>query len=96
MSFAQLAIDLILVVPFVASACAIFLATRAVLKGEVISTSRFLLKRKILSSVNPIQFWTEIGMYYLAAVFLLLLGLMFFNIAPAWFYELMLHKSKHG
>jgi hypothetical protein len=96
MSLAQFAIDLILAVSFVASACAIFLATRAVVKGEVISTSRFLPKRKILSSVNPIQFWTEIAFYHVAAVFLLLLGLMFFNIAPNWFYELMLHKSKPG
>jgi hypothetical protein len=75
-SFAQLAIDLILVVPLLAGACAIFMAIRAVVKGEVAGGGGRYSVKTIYRSVNPIQFWIEIGLYCAAGIFLLLLGLL--------------------
>jgi hypothetical protein len=95
MSFAQLVIDLIMVVPFLASTCAIVMAIRGVVKGKLRSSSRFYPMRTLYRSANPIQFWVEIGLYCASAIFLLLMGLLFFDHAPNWFYVLMLHKSNH-
>jgi hypothetical protein len=94
MSFPQLVIDLIMGIPFLASGCAIVMAIRGVVKGKLRSSSRFGLMRTLHRSANANQFWIEIGLYCVSAIFLLLMGLMFFEHAPNWFYELMLHKSK--
>jgi hypothetical protein len=96
MFFAQLAIDFIMCIPLLAASCVVVMAIRAVVKGQVIVSSKLFPRRKITRSANPIQFWVEIGLYFIAAVFLCLLGLLFFDVAPNWFYELMLHKSRHA
>ena len=75
-SFAQLAIDLVLVVPLLAAACAIFMAMRAVVKGEVAGGGGGYSVRTIYRSVNPTQFWIQIVLYCAAGIFLLLLGLL--------------------
>ena len=74
-SLAQLAINLILVVPLLAAVCAIFMAIRAVGKGEVASGGGKFRVRTIYRADNPIQFWIQIGLYCAAGIFLLLVGL---------------------
>src|ERR1700693_4321693 len=95
MSFPQLVIDVVMGIPFLASSCAIVMAIRGVVKGKLRSSSRFGPMRTLYRYANPIQFWIEIGLYCVSAIFLLLMGLMFFGRAPNWFYELMLHRPKH-
>jgi hypothetical protein len=90
-SGAELVIDLIKSFPLIAAACAIAIATRAIWKGEVKSRTR-MMSRTIYRLVNPFQFWMEISLYCVTATFLLLLGLLFFDRAPNWFLDLMLHK----
>ena len=75
-SLAQLAINLIIVVPFLAGVCAIVMAIRAVVKGEVASGGGRYAVRMISRSVHPIHFWIEIGLYGAAGMFLVLLGLL--------------------
>jgi hypothetical protein len=75
-SFAQFAINLILVVPLFAACCAIFMMVRAVVKGVVASGGGRFRVRTIYRSINPIQFWMEICLYFATAIFLLLLGLL--------------------
>jgi hypothetical protein len=91
MSIADLVIDLIKSVPLIAAACAIAIAARAIWTGEVKSRTR-IMSRTIYRLVNPIQFWMEISLCFVAATFLALLGLLFFDRAPNWFLDLMLHK----
>jgi hypothetical protein len=93
--FTQVAVDLIMFFPFAAAACAIAMSTRAVARGEVVTSSRMFARRTLRRSTNPIEFWIEIGLCCAAAIFLTLLGLLFSDHAPNWFYELMLNKSKH-
>jgi hypothetical protein len=87
--FATLTLDLILVSPFIGAACAIVWAIRALVKGEVVSSGRFSRRRTIYRSVNPIQFWIELGLYGVTITLLLALGLMFFDDASRFFYELV-------
>ena len=75
-SLAQLAINLILVVPLLAGVCAVVMAIRAVARGEVASGGGRYPVRMISRSVHPIQFWVEIGLCSAAGIFLLLLGLV--------------------
>lgn len=87
--FATLVLDLILVSPLIGAACAIVLAIRALVKGEVVSSGRFSRRRTIYRSVNPIQFWIELGLYGVTITLLLALGVMFFADASRFFYELV-------
>ena len=91
-SFAQLTIDLIMFFPFAAAACATGMSVRAVCRGQVVTSSRMFARRTLLRSANPIEFWMEIALYCLAATFLTLLGLLFFDHAPDWFYRLLLAR----
>jgi len=75
-TFAQLAINLILVVPFLAGVWAVVMGIRAVVKGEVASGGGRCPVRMISRSVHPIQFWIEIGLCDATGIFLLLLGLV--------------------
>jgi hypothetical protein len=86
---ATLALDLILISPFIGAACAIVWAIRALVKGEVVSYGRVVGRRTISRSANPIQFWMELGLYAVTIVFLLVLGLMFFPDAAHFFGELV-------
>jgi hypothetical protein len=75
--FATLTLALILISPFIGAACAIVWAIGALVKGDVVSSGRFSRRRTIYRSTNPIQFWTELGLYGVAIALLLALGLMF-------------------
>ena len=75
-SLAQLAINLIRVVPLLAGVCAVVMGVRAVAKGEVASGGGRYPVRMISRSVHPIQFWIEIGLCGAAGTFLVLLGLL--------------------
>ncbi len=78
--------------PFAAAACAIAMTVRAVSRGQVVTSSRMFARRTLLRSANPIEFWLEIALYCLAAIFLMFLGLLFFDHAPDWFYRLLLAR----
>ena len=85
---ATLALDLILISPFIGAVCAIAWAIRALVKGELVSSGRFQRRRTIYRSANPIQFWIEIGLYGVTIMLLFALGLMFFPYAARFFHEL--------
>jgi hypothetical protein len=87
--FATLALVLILVSPFIGAACLIVWGTRALVRGEVVSSGRFQRRRTIVRSANPIQFWIELSLYGIAVVLLLALGFGFSHDASRFFSELM-------
>jgi hypothetical protein len=96
MPFTDLAIDVVKALPLLGAACAIAMASRAIVKGQVDTTGRMMPRRTVYRTTNPIRFWMEIGLYCATATFLLLLGLLLFDRAPNWFYEVMLHKSRRA
>jgi hypothetical protein len=94
--FATLALELILISPFLGAACAIGWAIRALVTGEVVSYGRVLGRRTISRSANPVQFWMELALYGVTVVVLAALGLMFFPDATRFFYELTRAGAWHG
>jgi hypothetical protein len=86
-------LDLVTVFLFVLAACIVALGIRAVVKGEV-RGGRAGTVRRISRLSDPIQFWTEIGLYAVAAVFFVLLGLLFSGHAPDWFRH-MITQRRH-
>jgi Zn-dependent protease len=86
---ATLALELILISPFMGAACTIAWAIRALVTGEVVSYGRVLGRRTISRSANPIQFWMELGLYGVTVAVLLALGLMFFPDTTRFFHELV-------
>ena len=90
-----LVVDLITVILFLVAAGITGMGIRAVVKGEVkTGGGRFHPIRTIFRSSNPIQFWTEIGLYVGVAIFFVLLGLLFSGHAPDWFHQ-MISERRH-
>lgn len=89
-----LVLDLVTVILFLVAAGIAGVGIRAVVKGEVKAGGGRHRIRTVFRSTNPIQFWTEIGLYVGAAIFFVLLDLLFSGQAPDWFHQ-MLSERKH-
>jgi hypothetical protein len=91
-SSVKLIFNFIRCLPFIGVVCAITMMIRALVKGSLIYHAGWSPIRR---DVNPIWFWLYIGGHLALAIFLVLLGLAFFNLAPNWFIQMMgeLHKK---
>jgi hypothetical protein len=68
-------LELVLMVPYMASACALVMAVRGLVKGQIRRDERFG-PRTASRAANPLRFWTEIVLYCVAAIFFAVLGVL--------------------
>ena len=95
MTLEVLALRLVTIFPLVAAACAVIMAARALVKGEVKTHSTRFPLRTITMAANPVEFWIEIGLYCVTVVVLTSLGLLFIGHAPHWLYEMVRNSNHH-
>ncbi len=93
-ALSRLLLATIIAVPFVAAALLFVLVMRAVIRGQLESSGRYLPARTICRSAQPIQFWFEVALYCFCGTFLLLMGLMWIGHDPRWFHEMILRTVK--
>lgn len=75
-------LNLILISPFIGAAIVVFRMARAFHGGEVLAGKG---SRRNLSKVSaPGQFWFEMALHLVVAVFLFLIGLSFTDYSPQW------------
>ena len=95
MRIEMLLVRLFMIFPLVAAACAVIMAARALVRGEVKTHSTRFPLRTITRAANPVEFWIEIGLYCVTAVVLTSLGLLFIGHAPHWLYEMVRNSKRH-
>ena len=87
-------LTLILCFPFFGAAGCVIMCVRALMTSEMKVGGGRTRVTTITKAANPIQFWIQLVLLVLTAVFLNLLGLAFFDHAPASFNDAMRSASR--
>jgi hypothetical protein len=89
MTLPTLLLNLIQVGPFIAMTLVVVRTVRALATGEVKAGGRRSPVRQVSRSMQPFDFWFEVGLHVVVGVFLFLMGLLLTGHAPAWLIEVM-------
>ena len=80
-SLADAGLWLVRVFPFGAAAIVVWMGVRALRRGELMAGKRV---RLVVKSRQPGDYWMQIVLHGVAAVFLFALGLLLTDNAPPW------------
>ena len=95
MDFPSIMLNVIKASPFLAAACLVLMAARAVTKGELKIGGGRCRVETVFKTSNSTRFWVQIGAYYGVAIVFVMFGLLYYNLLPHWFRQLLIQSFGH-